>query len=130
MWEENCHSLLYTRILDVEINKWLNFLLSCQQINVLQQIENICSHNFLQDTLRGNSVQLQGMWVDVHDQTTHIFNWQKMRFIEVQNVKEQVHDRTWQAISVVGRYLTHKYKKMAVQIYLKCDVTFRSHPVV
>ncbi|PIK59325.1 Beta carbonic anhydrase 1 [Apostichopus japonicus] len=64
------------------------------QINVLQQIENICSHNFLQDTLRGNSVQLQGMWVDVHDQTTHIFNWQKMRFIEVQNVKEQVHDRT------------------------------------
>lgn len=54
------------------------------QINVLQQLENICSHNFLQDALQQHSVQLHGMWVDVNHQTIHIFDRQQMRFVEVQ----------------------------------------------
>lgn len=60
------------------------------QINVLQQLENICSHKFLQKALQDKSCQLHGMWLDIAHNTVHIFNWELRRFVELQHGRAQI----------------------------------------
>ncbi|CAB3400100.1 unnamed protein product [Caenorhabditis bovis] len=53
------------------------------QINVLQQMINISSHEFLKEYLENGKLHVHGMWFDVYKGEDYLFSKDKKRFIVV-----------------------------------------------
>ncbi|KAF1748068.1 hypothetical protein GCK72_024535 [Caenorhabditis remanei] len=53
------------------------------QINVLQQLVNICSHQILQEHLESGRLHIHGMWFDVYTGDDYLFSKDKKRFVVI-----------------------------------------------
>ncbi|EGT43056.1 CBN-BCA-1 protein [Caenorhabditis brenneri] len=53
------------------------------QINVLQQLINICSHEFLKEYLESGRLHIHGMWFDIYKGEDYLFSKDKKRFVVI-----------------------------------------------
>uniref|UniRef100_A0A7I4Z052 Carbonic anhydrase n=1 Tax=Haemonchus contortus TaxID=6289 RepID=A0A7I4Z052_HAECO len=51
------------------------------QINVLQQLENIASHEFLKEHFESGNLFVHGMWFDIYNGDDYLFSRDKKRFV-------------------------------------------------
>ncbi|VDO86722.1 unnamed protein product [Haemonchus placei] len=68
------------------------------QINVLQQLENIASHEFLKEHFESGNLFVHGMWFDIYNGDDYLFSRDKKRFVlidegTVSNLKAELEYR-------------------------------------
>jgi len=61
-----------------------NALFLCQ-VNTLQQLENIVSHEFIQERVVSDKVRLSAMWFDIYTGDFYMFSRERETFVEVTN---------------------------------------------
>ncbi|VDD90449.1 unnamed protein product [Enterobius vermicularis] len=64
------------------------------QINTLQQVENITSHNFLAEILEQKQVNLHALWFELKTGDLHMFSKANERYVVVgeENINDLIHE--------------------------------------
>ena len=65
------------------------------QLNTLQQLENLWTHDVVRDRILAKKLVLHAMWFDVRSGSVFLFSQQRKRYIEVcarelENIEEMV----------------------------------------
>ncbi|KHJ46144.1 carbonate dehydratase [Trichuris suis] len=63
--------------------KKLNELDQLSQINCLQQLENIASHDFMASILKSDKARLHALWLNFEDCMVHYFSKKKKQFVAI-----------------------------------------------
>ncbi|CDW52968.1 Carbonic anhydrase [Trichuris trichiura] len=66
----------------IDRKKW-NELDQLSQINCLQQLENIASHNFMASFLKSDKAFLHALWLNFEDCVVHYFSKKKKKFVPI-----------------------------------------------